>query len=174
MEPYLSELRVFGFGGIPRGWLPCNGQILPIQQNQALFSLLGTTYGGNGTTNFGLPNLQGRAPVSYGGNMQLGTIAGTENVALLGPNLPVHNHALNAQTVAGSVGLTAVAPDELLAAGQTTPDKINDFTTSATGLVALAPTTITQTGGNVPHSNMQPYSVLNICICTSGIFPSRN
>jgi len=179
MQPYVSEIRVFAFGQIPRGWLPCNGQLLAIQQNQALFALIGTYYGGNGTTTFQLPNLQGTAPVSQGisvGGYPMGGKAGTENVSLLPTNLPIHNHIVNAQTGTGTMLLGSATPAQLAAPSiiPAPKDNVNLYTTATSPLVPLAPATISQNGGSTPHSNMQPFNVLNICICTNGIFPSRN
>jgi microcystin-dependent protein len=179
MQPYLSEIRVFAFGQAPRGWLPCNGQTLPINQYQALFSLLGTNYGGNGTTTFQLPNLQGSAPVGQGisvGGYPMGGKAGTENVSLLPANLPIHNHLVNAQTGNATIALGGGTPAQLAVPviPATPNDNINFYTNSNTSLIPLEPRTVTQTGGSTPHTNMQPFNVVNLCICTSGIFPSRN
>lgn len=178
MQPYLSEIRVFAFGQTPRGWLPCNGQLLPINSYQALFSLLGTSYGGNGTTNFQLPNLQGSAPVGLGisAGYPMGGKAGTENVTLNTTNLPIHNHQVNAQTGNGTITLGSATPAQLSV--PVIPSKpaenANLYSSSNASLVPLEPRTIAPNGGGTPHSNMQPFNVLNLCICISGIFPSRN
>lgn len=179
MQPYVSEIRVFAFGQIPRGWLPCNGQLLAIQQNQALFALIGTYYGGNGTTTFQLPNLQGTAPVSQGisvGGYPMGGKGGTENVTLLPTNLPIHNHLVNAQTGTGTAALSTSTPTQLAVPQitATSTDNINLYNNSNASLVPLETRTVSSNGGGTPHSNMQPFNVLNLCICTNGIFPSRN
>ena len=172
MDYFLGGILIAGFNFAPRGFAFCNGQILSIAQNTALFSLLGTTYGGNGQTTFGLPNLQGRVPMHFGNGpgltpRNLGEVAGTENTTLLIQNLPAHNHALNAYSETGNVGAPAGA---LLAnTGSLDPE----YRTSGTP-VAMGAGGIGQTGGSQPFSNMQPYLVLNFVICTAGIFPSRN
>ena len=178
MDPYVSEIRVFAFGQIPRGWLPCNGQLLSIQQNQALFSLLGTTYGGNGVNNFQLPNLQGTAPVGLGLSVgyPMGSKFGTENVSLLPTNLPIHNHLVGAQTGTGTMVVGTATPAQLAVPviPATANDNINFYSNSNASLVPLEARTVSPNGGGAPHSNMQPFNVLNICICTAGIYPSRN
>lgn len=179
-QQYLSEIRVFGFVFPPKGWALCNGQLLSIQQNQALFSLLGTTYGGNGTTNFQLPNFQSRtllgwglSPIS-GANYVQGEVAGVENVTLLTPNMAAHNHMLAAQTTLGTVPLVVNPPAEILAQPVAGTDTIQSFTNSNSGLVPLSPTTIVTIGQNTAHANMPPFLTLNVCIALTGIFPSRN
>jgi microcystin-dependent protein len=167
-----------GFNFAPVGWMLCNGQLLPISQYQALFSLLGTSYGGNGQTNFGLPDLQGRVPVSSGAGpglstYNLGQSGGTENVTLLTNNMPQHNHLVGVSNQAGSV---ADPTNAVLAQGNSStgrePVLISDYTMSAaTG--SLAPTTISMAGGNVPHTNIQPYLCINFIIAWQGIYPSR-
>jgi len=177
---YLSEIRVFGFGQTPRGWAPCNGQILSIQQNQALFSLLGTVYGGNGVTTFALPNFQGRGMVNTGtspasgANYVLGELGGVENVTLLTPNMPQHNHLLRAQTATAAFNLNVAAPFEILAQPVSSTDTVKAYINTASNLVPLSADTITVSGGNLPHSNMPPFLTMNICIAITGIFPSRN
>ena len=165
---YLGEIKAFGFNFAPRGWATCSGQILPIAQNTALFSLLGTQYGGNGQTTFALPDLRGRAPVHRSGTNPIGTVAGTETVTLNINQIPAHAHALN--------GASAAA-NKRPATGNTlaTDNSPNaDFYARGHVLVPLAPNAIGLTGGNQPHSNMQPYLVINYSIATTGIFPSRN
>jgi len=182
MEPYLSEIRVFSFGNIPRGWLACNGQILAINTNQALFALLGTNYGGNGTTTFGIPNLQGAVMMGYGngggGQYNYGQVGGVENVTLLTTQIPAHNHIANAQkTAATSVvpvttGSAYLAQPVITNGGQQV--NLYSTTTPPNPAVILSANQIGTTGGSTPHSNMPPYNIFNVCICTSGIFPSRN
>lgn len=169
-EAYIGEIRVFGFDRVPKNWAQCNGQILPIAQNQALFSILGTTYGGNGQTTFALPDLRGTAPIHVGagggGTYSLGQRAGEEAHTLLASEMPAHAHPL-----IGS-GSAADAPSpagNLLAASS----GLNPY--AAPGALApLAPGAIDPAGGGQPHANMQPYLVLNVCICLFGIFPSRS
>ncbi|OCX53137.1 phage tail protein [Mucilaginibacter sp. PPCGB 2223] len=180
MEQYLSEIRVFGFNQPPRGWALCNGQILSIAQNQALFSLLGTTYGGNGVSTFALPNLMSRtmlgtgpSPVS-GANYVLGEIAGVENVTLLQTQIPQHIHIVAAQTAAGTTNVTSTSRMAVAKSVLAANDVINAYATGTQTLVPLEPRTIGTTGGTQPHNNMPPFLVMNICIATQGIFPSRN
>jgi microcystin-dependent protein len=166
-EPFLGEIRIFGFNFAPRGWAFCNGQILSIAQNTALFSLLGTTYGGNGQTTFALPNLQSRVPVHFGqgpglSSYALGQQAGTESVTLLVTQLPQHNHTVGASTQSDITG----NPTGNVPAGGASYD--------TTANAAMSSTMIGQTGGNQPHENLQPYLALNFCIALAGIFPSRN
>jgi microcystin-dependent protein len=163
--PYLSEIRVMSFNFPPKGWAACNGQLLPINQNQPLFSLLGTTYGGDGRTNFALPNLQGRAPMHFGQGYSLGTAAGAEAHTLTASEMPAHLHVLNAS----KADATSVIPTGAVLAdtpGQIYADPKN-FTT-------LLPESIDPVGGSQPHTNMQPYLVLNFCIALVGEFPSPN
>jgi microcystin-dependent protein len=161
-DPFLSEIRIFSFGFAPRAWAMCNGQVLPINQNQALFSLLGTTYGGNGQTNFALPNLQGRTPIHRGNGHSLGEPGGEQSHTLTQAEMPTHTHALNgtstpADTNAPTGGYLAT---------------INNAYGPAQNLVAMGPTALTSTGGSQAHLNMQPYLTLNFCIALQGIFPS--
>ncbi len=164
-EPFLSEIRIFSFNFPPRGWAFCNGQLLPINQNQGLFSLLGTTYGGNGTTNFSLPNLQGRSPIHEGVGNTLGQIGGAITHSLTIAELPTHTHkAIGTSAVQN----TLVPTNNFLAAS--TPSSFY----SGTPNVAMLPNTISNTGGSQSHNNMQPSLVLNFCIALQGIFPSPN
>jgi len=162
-EPFLSEIRIMSFGFPPKGWALCDGQLLPINQNQALFSLLGTTYGGDGRVNFGLPNLQGRAPIHMGGGHTLGERGGEQGHTLSIAEIPTHTHTLVAQ-----------------AANADTPAPMADVFASANNvygapgnLTSLLPTTIGNVGGSQAHLNMQPFLVLNFCIALQGIFPSQ-
>jgi microcystin-dependent protein len=170
-EPYLTEIRIFGFGFAPKGWALCNGQTLPINQNQAIFALIGTTYGGNGITTFQLPNLQGCAPLHMGTNPATGDTyipgqqAGEVNVTLTFNQMPSHNHQVNANSGAdANVPSSAVVPG---GGGVSAYGAAPGGATMNAGIVGL-------TGGNQPHSNMQPTLVLNFCIALQGIFPSRN
>lgn len=163
-EPFLSEIRIMSFNFPPKGWASCNGQLLPINQNQALFALLGTTYGGNGTTTFALPDLRRRVPIHVGANHALGERAGTDSVTLTLPQLPAHNHAAIASA---SVGDTP-APAGALLGG------FNNGYRAATALTTLAPTTVGTIGGSQAHENRQPFLALNYCIALQGIFPSPN
>lgn len=166
---YIGEIRMFGFGFAPRNWAFCNGQTLPINQNQALFSLLGTTYGGNGTTNFLLPNLQGRVPLHSGNGASssgltpraLGQNGGSETVTLQTTEMPGHTHPVSASTAAPSQGSPA---GNLWAQGNY----------SASGGSAMAAGDIGTAGSGQAHANLSPYLVVNFCIALFGIFPPRN
>jgi microcystin-dependent protein len=170
-NPFLGEIRIFGFNFAPRGWAFCNGQILAIAQNTALFALLGTTYGGNGQTTFALPDLRGRVPNHFGqgpglSSYDLGEVSGSETVTLTPSTMPAHNHFI------------ACSSDDA-----TTADPSNAFPSAFTSKIyAASPTPgklmnaamVTQVGGNQPHNNLQPFLTLNFCIALEGIFPSRN
>jgi microcystin-dependent protein len=168
-EQFLSEIRLFSFGFPPKGWAFCNGQLLSIQQNAALFSLLGTTYGGNGTTNFQLPNLQGCVPLHMGNNAgnpyNLGQQAGSANVTLNITQVAQHTHTVNANT-----GADANVPSSLVVPGG---GGISAYGTAPGGATMNA-SMVGSVGGGQPHPNTQPYLVLNYCIALTGIFPSRN
>lgn len=170
-EPFLSEIRIFSFNFAPKGWALCNGQLLPINQNQALFSLLGTTYGGNGQTNFALPNLQGRAPNHFGGSFVLGQAGGETAHTVTMNEMPLHTHLLNSNlaVVDANTNATQGVPTSNFWAN----NGKQTFCTSAPDAV-MAPGAVTNVGGSQPHTNMQPYLVLNFCIALQGIFPSRN
>jgi microcystin-dependent protein len=170
-EPFLSEIRMFSFGFPPKGWALCNGQTLPINQNAALFSLIGTFYGGNGTSTFQLPNLQGCVPLHLGtnpgngNNYVIGQQAGESNVTLTPNQLPAHIHNVNANT-----GADANVPSASVVPGGGGVSAYGTAPGSATmnnGIVGPA-------GGSQPHPNVQPYQVVNFCIALQGIFPSRN
>ena len=164
-EPFLSEIRIMSFVFAPKGWALCNGQLLPINQNQALFSLLGTTYGGNGQTNFALPNLQGDVPIHVGQGHTLGETAGTTAVTISQQTMAQHLHF--AQGTSNSSGNVATPGNALLAASNVT------VYGPPAGLVALDPSSVTNVGGSQAHNNMMPYLVLNFCIALQGIFPSQ-
>jgi microcystin-dependent protein len=166
-EYFMGQVMPTGFAFAPKGFALCNGQTLPVAQNQALFSLLGTYYGGDGITHFMLPDLRGRTPVGFGSEYPMGTAAGVEGVALMTQTLPPHNHLGMATTAAGTTRnptnaiYSAAASEALYAAASGTQ-------------VVLNAGTLANTGGGQPHSNMQPYSVINFCIALTGVFPSRN
>jgi microcystin-dependent protein len=162
--PFLSEIKIMSFGFAPKGWAQCNGQLMAINQNQALFSLLGTTYGGDGRINFGLPNLQGRVPTSYGNGLTIGQLGGEQNHTLLITELPTHTHNFQGSTNAGNSKTPA---------GNLFGTLVNTYTAAA-ALTSLIPSTVSPVGGNQPHQNMQPYLTLNFCIALQGIFPSQN
>ena len=166
--PFIGELRIFSFNFPPKGWAFCNGQFLPINQNQPLFSILGTTYGGNGQTTFALPNLKGRAPIHTGTNT-LGQSAGEESHTLILNEMAAHNHLVTGSTTPGDANSPA---GNFLGTGN--PNTLLLYSTGASNLTAMTPTSITNAGGGQPHSNMQPYLVLNVCIALQGVFPSRN
>jgi microcystin-dependent protein len=168
-DPFLSEIRIFSFGFAPKGWALCNGQLLSIQQNAALFALIGTFYGGNGTTNFQLPNLQGCVPLHQGTNAgnsyTTGQQAGESNITLASNQLAPHVHNVNASTGAdANVPSAAVVPG---GGGVSAYGTAPGGATMNNQIVGFA-------GGSQPHPNMQPALVLNFCIALSGIFPSRN
>jgi microcystin-dependent protein len=164
-EPFLSEIKVVSFNFPPKGWALCNGQFLPINQNQALFALLGTTYGGNGQTTFALPNLRGRVPIHIGNGHTLGEAAGSTSVTVNIQQLPTHTHFVNASLTAGD---TPASSGTLLA---DTPANIYN---PPANLTTLNPANVSSVGGSQPHNNMMPYLVLNFIIALQGIFPSQN
>ena len=164
-EPFLSEIRMMSFSFAPKGWAMCNGQLLPINQNQALFSLLGTTFGGDGRVNFALPDLRHRVPIHAGAGHTLGERAGSDAVTLTLQQLPQHVHMENAST-ASSGGTNNPSGNFLGSA--------NNVYAAPQGLTPFNPATITNTGGSQAHNNDQPYLVLTFCIALQGIFPSQN
>ncbi len=186
-SPFLGQIEIFGFNFAPKNWVPCRGQILPIQQYQALFALLGTTYGGNGVNTFGLPDLQGRVPVGAGtdpGGTQwaLGQKGGSESITLTTASMPGHTHTVKA---AGKTDVTSntFSPNNTVGLGQTTgldtgggTMKVLAFAavTSTTTFGALHPSAISSNGGGQAHENRMPSLVLNACISIAGVFPSRN
>ena len=168
-EPFLSEIKIVSFNFAPKGWAMCNGQLLPINQNQALFSLLGTTYGGNGQTNFALPNLRGRVPISFGNGHTLGEAAGSTAVTVNIQQLPTHPHALMASNAQGN----KVNPNFGGTGFVLAQDPGNCYGPPVS-LTTLNPASVASVGGRQPHNNMMPYLTLNFIIALQGIFPSRN
>jgi microcystin-dependent protein len=168
-EPFLSEIRIMSFGFAPKGWAHCNGQLLPINQNQALFSLLGTTFGGDGRVNFALPDLRGRTPIHVGGSHTLGERSGEQAHTLSVAELPQHVHAATATTAQADASSNSAAPTRLPAQSNFSP-----LYGSAAGLQAMAPNSLGNVGGSQAHLNMQPFLTLSFCIALQGIFPSPN
>lgn len=166
-EPFLSEIRIMSFVFAPKGWALCNGQLLPINQNQGLFSLLGTTFGGDGRVNFGLPDLRGRTPIHVGSGHSLGERGGEQAHTLSIGELPEHVHVLSAS---GQPATTNIPATSLLLA-QSTGDNAWGPASNLVGMNAAA---ITNTGGSQAHLNMQPFLTLSFCIALQGIFPSPN
>jgi microcystin-dependent protein len=171
-DPFVAEIRIFPFNFAPKGWAFCDGQLLPLSQNTALFSLLGTTYGGDGKSNFALPNMQGNAPMHPGQGPglslhDLGETGGSETVSLLESEIPSHSHSMGAQNVALG-GVVLPAPTASL----NRPASGNLFDTNTT-LVQMDPNSLAPAGGDQPHNNMQPYLTLNFCIALQGVFPPR-
>lgn len=166
-EPFLSEIRMMSFGFPPKGWALCDGQLLPINQNQGLFSLLGTTYGGDGRVNFGLPNLQGRVPMHMGAGHTLGERGGEQGHTLSISELPTHTHALTATSADAGSG---VPPSNTAMLAKVSGDSIY---AAAADLAALDPRACANVGGSQAHLNMQPFLVINFSIALQGIFPSQ-
>ena len=169
-DPFVAEIRIFGFQFAPRGWATCDGQLLPISQNTALFSLLGTTYGGDGKSTFALPNLQGSAPMHPGQGPglslhDLGETGGSETTTLLVSEIPVHPHSVVASQ---GDGLERTPGGQLLATGVTTSQYATPGATTP-----LAAQAVSVAGGSQPHNNMQPYLTLLFCIALQGVFPPR-
>src|SRR5215208_4249073 len=172
-DPFVAEIRIFPFNFAPKGWAWCDGQLLPLSQNTALFSLLGTTYGGNGKSNFALPDLQGRAPMHPGQGPglslhDLGETGGSETVTMLESEIPAHSHALKAASAQDPGNLQVGGPTRVFAA----PGNGQAYNT-ATSLVSLAPEALAPAGGDQPHNNMQPYLTFYFNIALQGVFPPR-
>ena len=165
-HPFLGEISIISWNFPPKGWAFCNGQFLPINQNQALFSLLGTTYGGNGQTTFALPDFRGKIPLHFGNGHTLGEAAGSEAVTITQQQMPQHMHQLMASTADASAD-TPANTLVLAKAGL-------DLYRQATNLVAMEPGIVGNVGGSQPHTNMSPYLTLNFIIALQGIFPSPN
>jgi microcystin-dependent protein len=183
-DPFTGQLEIFGFGITPKNWAPCSGQLLAISTNQALFALLGTSYGGDGVRTFGLPDLRGRLPLgatlAQAGQYPLGTMTGTETVALLGPNLGPHTHQAKAASDADLTANTSV-PDGTVGLGGSTGTgtdgkaiTVNLYVKDAAPTSVLDASAVGMSGGQQPHENRMPSLALNVCICLYGIFPSRN
>jgi microcystin-dependent protein len=171
-DPFVAEIRIFPFNFAPRGWAWCDGQLLPLSQNTALFSLLGTTYGGNGKSNFALPDLQGRAPMHPGQGPglslhDLGETGGTETVSLLESEIPSHSHQMRASTDPAN----AQIPNPQVTLARSSGGSA--YSTSTAGLVNMADVTLAPAGGDQPHNNMQPYLTFYFCIALQGVFPPR-
>jgi microcystin-dependent protein len=170
-DPFVAEIRIFGFNFAPTGWAQCDGQLMPISQNTALFALLGTYYGGDGKSNFALPNLQGSAPMNQGqsggtSDRFIGEASGSEGITLLQTEMPAHSHALNA------VESTATArqpPNQMFAVGEAM-----SLYRSAPPNTTMNPNMLATSGGSLPHNNMQPYLTFNFCIALQGVFPPRS
>jgi microcystin-dependent protein len=167
-EPFIGEIKFFSFAFPPKNWAPCNGQQLAIAQNQALFSLLGTTFGGNGVTTFALPDLRGRVPMHSGSTTPQGATGGVENVTLNITQIPTHAHQVNASDTAGS---QKDFNNAIFADGSSADAKLYE---APGALQNLNPAMVSNAGGNQPHTNLQPSLVGNYCIALAGIYPSRN
>jgi microcystin-dependent protein len=170
VDPFVAEIRIFGFNFPPSGWATCDGQLLPISQNTALFSLIGTFYGGDGKTTFALPNLQGSAPMNQGqsggtSERTIGEASGSEAITLLQSEMPVHTHALNAVE---STATERQPPNQMFAVGEAM-----SFYRSAQPNTTMNPSMLATGGGSLPHNNMQPFLALNFCIALQGVFPQR-
>jgi microcystin-dependent protein len=166
--PFLSEIKMMSFNFAPRNWALCDGQTLPINQNQALFSLLGTTYGGNGQTTFQLPNLEGRIPIHMGQGFVLGQVGGEQAHTLTLSEMPAHNHFANANS--NTANTTNVPTASLILAASTSSQAYTAFTNP----IVMDTRGVSNYGGSQAHNNLQPYLVISFCIALSGIFPSQN
>lgn len=175
MDPFVAEIRIFAGNFAPRGWAFCNGQILPLSQNTALFSLLGTTYGGDGRSNFALPDLQGRAPMFYGQGPGLslhdiGETGGSETVTLLQSEIPSHSHQAKATAAPG----TSTNPTDgiwAVAGSRRAPTSL--YSTTAAANTTMSAQALAPAGGGLPHNNMPPYLTMNFIIALQGVFPPR-
>ncbi|MGJ4803145.1 phage tail protein [Luteimonas sp. SDU82] len=180
-EFFMGQIMMAGFGFPPRNWALCHGQLVPINQNQALFSLLGTQYGGNGVTNFALPDLRGRTPVGYASSVdpswqppatQIGQAAGVEATTLVPSQLPAHGHQVAASTAPGNSRVPSART--FATSTNSRGDALPLYANGSGPLVALAPQTVATAGNSQPHPNMQPYMTISFCIALQGIFPSRS
>jgi len=175
MDPFVGEIRIFGFNFAPRGWATCDGQLLSISQNTALFSLLGTQFGGNGQTTFALPNLQGSAPLDQGQGpglsvRDIGETGGVQNVTLILSEMPGHGHSTGC--LSGATGSTGTPTNNIFAGLAARPTPPPSYQSAAPN-VAMNPAGISTSGGGLPHNNMPPYQVMCFCIALQGIFPPR-
>ena len=173
MDPFIAEIRIFGFNFAPKGWAFCDGQLMPISQNTALFSLLGTFYGGDGKITFALPDLQGRAAMHQGQGAgisphYLGESSGTEAVTLLTSEIPIHTHTLEANLNQSD----NLVPSPITSIGTSTGGKL--FETGSPALAPMAAQALTPAGGSLPHTNLQPYLTLSFCIALQGVYPPRS
>ena len=171
MDPFVAEIRIFPFTFVPKAWASCDGQLMPISQNTALFALLGTTYGGDGKSTFALPDLTALVPMHPGqgsglSNKQLGQMGGSETVTLLESEIPAHTHTLRAQTALGDASLPT--GNSIARTSGATPYKLAGGPTTAMAFQSLA-----VAGGDQPHNNLQPYLAFRICIALQGVFPQR-
>jgi microcystin-dependent protein len=178
-QPYTGEIRCFGFTFAPASWAFCNGQLMDISQNEALYTIIGTTYGGDGVNTFGLPNLQGRIPMHWGNgpggfNTVIGQVQGQTTVTLTTNQMPAHAHVITADQVgSGGVPEKSATPNPNAFLGPSNPD--GAFATAPGSIAAnFASNAIGSAGGSQPHDNMQPYLAVNFCICLFGIYPSQN
>lgn len=174
-NPFVAEIRIFPFNFAPKGWALCNGQLIPLSQNTALFSLLGTTFGGDGKSNFGLPDLQGNAPLAPGQGPglslhDLGESGGEQTVTLLESEIPAHPHSLLAS--AHNATVNAPAPTNSLA--RPNPTYIYKQPTGSAPLTTMSDNVVAPAGGDQPHNNMQPFLTLNFCIALQGVYPARS
>jgi len=168
-DPFLSEIRIMSFDFAPKGWALCNGQLLPINQNQALFSLLGTTFGGDGRVNFALPDIRGRAPIHVGSGHTLGERGGEQAHMLSIGETPTHTHVAHATTAQADQNTNSAAPTRMPA-----QSNFSFLYATASNFQAMAPNALANVGGSQAHLNMQPFLTLSFCIALQGIFPSQN
>jgi microcystin-dependent protein len=171
-DPFVAEIRIFPFNFAPKGWAFCDGQLMPLSQNTALFSLLGTTYGGDGKSTFALPDMQGNAPIHAGQGKglslyDLGQMSGSETVTLLESEIPLHTHTLQAFATPGDL------KEPQAGAVLTRSNNGAIYNTTISNFVQMAPQGLTPAGGSLPHNNMMPYLTLNFCIALQGVFPPR-
>ncbi|NES22537.1 MAG: phage tail protein [Symploca sp. SIO3E6] len=169
-EPFIGEIRLFGFDFAPKGWAKCDGALLSINQNQSLYSILGNTYGGDGRTDFGLPGLRGRTPISFDNNHILGEQSGTETIDLTTDKMPTHTHAMQATNADAISGNDGANPTGHILAQATTKIYSDDFST----LTSMNAITVGNTGGGTGMNNMQPFLTINFCIALTGLYPPRN
>jgi len=173
-DPFVAEIRIFPFNFAPKGWAFCNGQLMPLSQNTALFSLVGTTYGGDGKTTFGLPNLQGSAPMFWGQGSglslhDLGETGGSETITLTQSEMPSHTHNIRADAADPA---DVQAPSSAVVLARSSGG--NAYGTNPSAMVQLANAMVASVGGDLPHNNMQPYLTLNFCIALQGVYPPRS